>query len=154
MDRIDAGARHIRQVNLQSMSRHLSIQVECFTDALHRSPLFSTWCSERAPDVEFGARVSFLQQDLSGESSLIVHWNERKECSWEKTWAHVIHCTSSKTPTRFVLVIPVSYAEYILGSKSRKVLELAHIPSGSSSLHRALSRQWSLCPTAEHNLSL
>ena len=79
--------------------------------------------------MEFGARISFLQQDLSGKSSFITYWNEWKECSWEKTWAHVIHCTCSKIPTRFVLVIPVSYAEHI-GIKNRKVLELARIPSG------------------------
>src|ERR1700760_3945180 len=61
---------------------------------------------------------------------MYMYWNEWMECSWEKIWAHVIQCTCSKTPTRFFLVIPVSYAEHILGTKNRKVLELARIPFG------------------------
>ena len=136
----------VSQVDLQSiLSQHLSIQVECLTDALHRSPLFPTWNLVRglaSSNRIYRGKVLSLHIGMSGRSAR------------GRRHGLMSFIACSKTPTRFVLVIPVSYAEHILGIKNRKVLELARIPSGFQLTASSTLKAMEPCPAVWQNLSL
>ena len=132
------------------LARHLSIRVECFTEARHRSPIYPEWCSENPSDAVFGAKIGFFQQDLSGKTSLVTVWNE--EDSGDKLWNHILHSASSRRPTRFVIITSIQLAAQVL-SKSNQVLELAQIPQGFLPPESDVHRIRSLCSPLRQTLS-
>ena len=56
---------------LEVLVQRLHLKVEGITKPLHRSSLFSEWCSSDPADVTFGARGSLEKQDLAGHNTFI-----------------------------------------------------------------------------------
>jgi hypothetical protein len=100
------------------------------TDALHRSHSFSDWSSFEPEDVMFGAELieGKTQQDLSGKNDFMIFqrfWDEKK--STNKFWEDLEQQTSTKEPTRILVVAPSQYVDPFLDKKHRGVLELARL---------------------------
>ena len=102
------------------------------TDVLHRSHSFSDWSSFEAEDVMFGAKLiegkTQQAKHLSGKSVFMIFhrfWDEKK--STNKFWEDLVQQTSTKEPTRILVVAPSQYVDPFLDTKHRGVLELARL---------------------------
>jgi len=109
---------------LEVLAQRLHLQVEGITKALHRSSLFSEWCSSDPADITFGARGSLEKQDLAGHNTFIfLHSMESK--AREKIVDLIREWISSKKPTRVIIIAQRSDVEPWFRPNDRKFLELA-----------------------------
>jgi len=85
-----------------------------------------------AEDVMFGAKLiegkTQQAKHLSGKSVFMIFhrfWDEKK--STNKFWEDLVQQTSTKEPTRILVVAPSQYVDPFLDTKHRGVLELSRL---------------------------
>ena len=84
----------------------LQLHLEGTTNALHRSTLFTEWCSTEASDRLFGAHGSILEQDLAGHNSFVFLHNSGNPRLRDQLHGLIQQWTLSKKPTRVVMIAP------------------------------------------------
>ena len=104
----------------------LSIQMECYTDPLNRSPLIAKWHSSNNSAMPFGASTSSIEELLPGQNTLIVLSGDVKPPDI-RMLSEILTVDKS---TRLLALGPVNVLNPLILPASRWYMELARIDSG------------------------
>ena len=121
---------------LKILSQNLCVYVEARTDSLHRSPVFTQWCSDDVADNEFGAKPCQGENSLVGKNSFLQFYPEDDKGGFGAFCDSIRDQIASKCPTRMVLILRTDRVAEIERRKSiTEVLSCARSTLAASAFH-------------------